>query len=184
MCPRPSLLLSLRDDVLHHLYQGIYPVVSLQPSLHMSLQDNILRHLYRGVSTIVSLRSSLLASLRSEFLRSSLLAYLRSEFLQSSVSASLRSEFLQSSLLASLWNIFLQSLYGDIFTVTSIPSTLEMFLQRISSKPEMFLQHIRTSTICSIQAKSETSILWLLLYASVQTSVLLFYKYIGYYVID
>ena len=158
--PQPSILLSLHDDVLHHLYQGIYPVVSLQPSLHMSLQDNILLHLYRCVSTIVSLWSSLLASLRSEFLQSSLFA-------------SLRSDFLRSSLLASLWNIFLRRLYRDISTVTSVPS-----------KPEFFLQHICEFTICSIQAKPETFMLWLLLHASVQTSVLLFYKYIGYYMID
>ena len=91
---RPSLLLSIRDDILHHLYQGIYPVVSLQPSLPMSLKDNILRHLYRGFSTIISLRSPLIVSLRSEFLRSSLLTSLKSEFLRSSLPASLRSEFL------------------------------------------------------------------------------------------
>ena len=59
-----------------------------------------------------------------------------------------------------------------------------MFLQCIPSKPEMFLQRKREYTICSIQAKPEISTLCLLPHASVQISVLLFYKYIEYYVID
>ena len=44
----------------------------------------------------------------------------------------------------------------------------------------MFLQHISEVTIYSIQAKLEISTFWLLL----QTSILYFYKNIGYYVID
>ena len=126
----------------------------------MSLQDNIIRHLYRGFSTVVSLQSSLLASLKSEFILVFLLA-------------SLGSRFIQSSLLVSLWNIFLRRLYGDISTVTHISSKLEICLQRI-----------RESTIYSIQTKPEISTFWLLLHESIQTSVLHFYKNIGYYVID
>ena len=80
---------------------------------------------------VMSIHPSLLTSLRSGFLQSSLFVSLRSEFLQSSPHASLRSEFLQLSLLVSLWNIFLRRLYRDIYTVTSIPSKFEMFLQGI-----------------------------------------------------
>ena len=59
-----------------------------------------------------------------------------------------------------------------------------MFLQRIPSKPEIFLQRIREFTILSIQAKPETSTFWLLLHGLLQSSVIHFYKYIGYCVID
>ena len=102
---QPSLLMSLRDDNLRCLYQGVSTVVSLCPSLPMPLQGNILRHLCRGVSKVVSLRSSIFASLRSEFL--------------------------QSSLLKSLWNIFLRRLYGGISMVISIPSKPVIFLQHL-----------------------------------------------------
>ena len=54
----------------------------------------------------------------------------------------------------------------------------------IPSKPEIFLQHIRESMIFSIQAKPETPTFWLLLCLFLHISVLYFYKYIGYYVID
>ena len=158
--------------------------MSLQPSLLVSLQGNILCHLCKGISTVMSLQSSLLALLRSGFLRSSLPASLKSEFLRSSLPVFLRSEFLRSSILASIWNIFLQCLYGDISTVTSIPSKPEIFLQSIQSKPEISLQRICEFTILSKQVKSEASKSWLLLNESLQLSVTLFYKYIGCYVIN
>ena len=47
--------------LLQYLNKVVNTIVSLQLSLLMSLPDNILRHLYEGISTVVSLLSSLLA---------------------------------------------------------------------------------------------------------------------------
>ena len=59
-----------------------------------------------------------------------------------------------------------------------------MFVQGIHPKPEILLQNIRESTILSKQVKPEASKSWLPLYVSLQSCAKLFYKYIGYYVID
>ena len=163
----------LQGLFLQPLHKGISTVVSIQTSLLVSLQDDILHHLCKDNSASIFLHSSLLTSLRNEFLQSSLLTSLRNGFLQSSLPVSLRSEFLQSSLLASLWNIFLRSLYRDISKVTSIPS-----------KPEIFLQSICKFMIISKQVKPEPLKSWLLSHTSLQSFAKLFYKYIGYYVID
>ena len=104
----------------------------LQVSLRMSLRDDILHHLYKGISTIMLLLLSLHTSLQSEFLQPSLLASLRSGILQSSLLTSLQSKFV----LASLWKIFLRRLYEDILTVTAIPPKPEMLIQGIQVKPE------------------------------------------------
>ena len=128
-----------------YLHEAVITILCLQISLTVSVHDDILHHLYEGISTVVHLLSSLLAPLRSEILRSSLLTSLRNKFLRlsplaslqskfvlASPLASLRSNFVLASPLTSLWKIFLRCLYKDIPTVTPIPS-----------KPEMFLQHIR-----------------------------------------
>ena len=156
--------------------------VSIQSSLResqlsgvlwASLQDAFLRHLHKGVYSVVSLQPSLPMSLQDDVLRHLYRDVSTIMSLQSSLLASLRSGFLQSSLLASLWNIFLQRLNGGISTVISIPS-----------KPQIFQQRIRESTIFSIQEKPERPTFWLLLYVSLHISVLHFYKYIGHYVIN
>ena len=98
----------------------------------MSIRDDILHHLYEGISTIMALLLSLHTYLPGEFLQPSLLASLRSGILQSSLLTSLRSKFV----LASLWKIFLQRFYEDIFTVTAIPSKPEILVQGIQVKPK------------------------------------------------
>ena len=122
---------------------------------------------------VVFLLSPLLTSLRSKLLQSSLLTSLRIEFLWSSLRTSLRSDFLQLSLPTSQWSIYLRLLYKDIPTVIPIPP-----------KPEVLLQSTREITILSNHIKSEASKLWLPLHASLKSCTKLFYKYIGYYVID
>ena len=59
-----------------------------------------------------------------------------------------------------------------------------MLVQGIHSKPEILLQSIREFMISSKQVKREVSKSWLPLHASLQSSEKLFYKYLGYYVID
>ena len=59
-----------------------------------------------------------------------------------------------------------------------------MFLKGLQSKPEIFLQDNCEFTILSKQVKPEVSKSWLPLHALLQLSAKLFYKYIGYYVID
>ena len=84
----------------------------------MSIREDILHHLYKGIFTIKLLMLSLHTSLQSEFLQPSLFVSLTSGILQSSLLTSLQSKFV----LTSLWKIFLQRLYEDIFTVTAILS--------------------------------------------------------------
>lgn len=99
----------LQGLFLQYLHEVKNIIVTPQLPLLVSLHDDVLHHLYEGIYMVVSLLTSLLASLRSEFLQSSLLASLKSEFLRLSLFTSLRSEFLQSYLLASLGSGFLRS---------------------------------------------------------------------------
>ena len=62
-----------------YLNKVVTTVVSLQFSLPVSLHNDILCHLYEGISTIESLLSSLLESVKSEFLLSSLLKYIEAD---------------------------------------------------------------------------------------------------------
>ena len=179
-----SISTFLQGLILQYLHKAIINIGCLQPSLPVSLYENILCHLYKGISTVMCLLSPLLTSLRGESLRSSLLISLMSVNLQSSLLTSLRSKFLQSSLLASLWNIFLRCLYKDIPTVTPIPSKPEIFVQSIHPKPEILLQNIHKFMVFSKQVKLEASKSWLPSHVSLQSRAKLFYKYIGYYVID
>ena len=91
---------------LCHLYKiiiwVIYILLLLQISLRVFLHEDILHHLYKGIYTTVHLVLSLLTPLRSEGIRPSLRVSVLSEILQSSLFVSLRSGILQSSLLASL----------------------------------------------------------------------------------
>ena len=155
---------SLQSLFLQHLHKGATMVLSLQPSLPVSLHNDILRHLYRDISTVVSLQSFLLASLRTGLLP---------------LLTSLRSGFLWPSLLTSLRNIFLQHLYRGISIVLSIQTKLVIFLRRLYGC---------ISTVLSIQTKSGTPICKLLLRKSIpistSISLLHFYKYHGYNVID
>ena len=98
----------------------------------MSLREDILHHLYKGIYTIMLLLLSLHTSLQGEFLQPSLLASLRSRVLKSSLLKSLQSKFV----LASLWKIFLRRLYKDILTMTAISSKPEMLVHGIQVKPE------------------------------------------------
>ena len=98
----------------------------------MSIREDILHHLYKRISMVILLLVSLHTSLLDEFLQPSLLESLRSEILQSSLLTSLQSKFV----LTSLWKLFLQRLYKDILTVTTIPSKPEMIVQGIQVKPE------------------------------------------------
>ena len=84
----------LQGFFLQHLHKDVSNIVSLKPSLPVSIQDDIIRHVYKGFSTVVSLLSSLLTSIKSGFLQSSLLASLRNEFLRSSLLVSLWNLFL------------------------------------------------------------------------------------------
>ena len=68
--------------------------------------------------------------------------------------------------------------------VTSILSKPKKILQGIQSKPEIPLQNIHEFTILSKQVKPEASKSRLPLHASLQSYTKLFYKYLGYYVID
>ena len=68
--------------------------------------------------------------------------------------------------------------------VTSIPSKPEIFVQGIHSKPEMLLQNIQGFEIVPKQVKPKAPKSWLSLNSSLQLYAKLFYKYIGYYVID
>ena len=174
----------LQGLFLQYLLEVVITIVCLQLSLSVSLHDNILCHLYQGIYKVVSILSSLLSSLRSEFLRSSILTSVRNGFLRSSLLLSLRREFLQSSLLTSLWNIFLRRLHKDIPTVTPIPSKSEMFVQGIHPKSETLLQNICECMTLSKQVKPGASKSWVPLHASLQLCAKLFYKYIVYYVID
>ena len=93
----------------------------LQVSLQISLRGDILYHLYKGISTIMLLLLSLHTFLQSEFLEPSLHVSLRSRILQSSLLTSLQSKFV----LISLWKIFLRYLCKDILTVTTTSSDPE-----------------------------------------------------------
>ena len=99
----------------------------------MSIREDILHHLYERISMVVLLLVSLRISLLDEFLQSSLLMSLGSGILQSSLLISLQS----SVVLTSLWKIFLRRLYKDIHSVMGIPSKPEIFVQGIQVKLEM-----------------------------------------------
>ena len=77
----------LQSLFLQYVHKAVITIVCLQSYLPVSLHDNILRHLYEGISTVVSSLLSLLTSLRSELLQSSLPTSLRNEFLQLSLLA-------------------------------------------------------------------------------------------------
>ena len=52
-----------------YLHKVVITIVCLPSSLPVSLHEDILRHLYEGISKVVYLLLSLLTSLRSEFLQ-------------------------------------------------------------------------------------------------------------------
>ena len=58
----------LQGLFLQYLHEAVITIVYLQSSLPVSLHEDILRHLYEGISTVVCLLLSLLTFLRSEFL--------------------------------------------------------------------------------------------------------------------
>ena len=98
----------------------------------MSIREDILHHLYKRISMVIILLVSLCTSLLDEFLQPSLLMSLGSGILQLSLLTYLWSYFI----LTSLWNIFQWRLYKDIHTVMSMPSKPEMFIQCIQVKSE------------------------------------------------
>ena len=57
----------------------------VQVSLQMSIREDILHHLYEGISTVILLLLFLPTFLQSKFLQPSLLVSLRSEIIQSSL---------------------------------------------------------------------------------------------------
>ena len=109
----------------------IYLLSSLRVFLPVSLRDDILHHLYKGISATVHLLFFLLTSLQSEFLRLSLLVSLRSGILQSSLLTSLQNKFIIASSLIFLRKIFLRRLYEDIPTAAHIYLKPEILLENI-----------------------------------------------------
>ena len=80
---------------LHCLYENISNVVHLLPlvriSIQMSIREDILHHLYKRIFTVILLLLFLRTSLLDEFLQPSLIMSLRSGILQSSLLTSLQS---------------------------------------------------------------------------------------------
>ena len=138
----------------------------LLPSLQVSLHENILRHLYGCVHTIVSTYIS------KEWISMIISTCISKEWNYTIIITRISMEYIPTT---SLWRIP---------TVTPIPSKPEMFVQGIYSKPEILLQNIWKFKILSKEVKPESSKLWLLLHASLQSYTKLFYQYIGYYVVN
>ena len=187
----------LQGLFLQYLHKAVVTILYLQPSLPMSIHEDILRHLYKGIYMVVHLLLFLLASLRSKVLQSSLLLSLQSKFLQSSLRVSLQSGFLRSSpleslqnkflwsiLLVSLWNIFLRRLYKDISMIPPIPLKPEIYIQGIHSKLEIVLPNIRGFVIVPKQVKPEAPKSWLPARSLLQPYAKFFYKFDTYCMFD